>query len=210
MLMGCCLTLCEVPHMGSSPQLQRQVVGKREGLHGSTASFASTLSRPLWLCLTVHCFHLPQASFLSVCSLLSHSIVSDSLQPRELQPFRLLCPRLFPDRKTGVGSHVLIQGIFPTQGSTWVSCISCIGRQIHYHLATWKAFLSVKNCHLMDTCYEPDTVLGKVGRICGVSLPSRLAWLCWRASSVPRGQDLEAARTLAVLAWTEQITTARW
>ena len=53
MLMACCLTLCEVSHMRSSPQLQRQVVGKREDLHGLTASFSSTLSHSLWLRLTV-------------------------------------------------------------------------------------------------------------------------------------------------------------
>jgi len=61
----------------------------------------------------------------------------------------------------------------------------------------------------MDTCYEPDTVLGEVGRICGVFLPSRLAWPCLLANRVPRGQDLEAARILAVLAWTERITAKR-
>ena len=53
MLMACCLTLCDVSHMRSSPQLQRQVVGKREDLHGLTASFSSTLSHSLWLRLTV-------------------------------------------------------------------------------------------------------------------------------------------------------------
>ena len=30
---------------------------------------------------------------------------------------RLLCPRDFPDKNTGVGCHFLLQGIFLTQGS---------------------------------------------------------------------------------------------
>ena len=37
--------------------------------------------------------------------------------PMDLQPTRLLCPRDFPGKDTGVGSHFLLQGIFPTQGS---------------------------------------------------------------------------------------------
>ena len=39
----------------------------------------------------------------------------------ELQPSRLLCPRDFPGKNTGVGCHFLLQGIFPTQGSN--SCL---------------------------------------------------------------------------------------
>ena len=31
-------------------------------------------------------------------------------------PIRLLCQWNFPDKDTGVGCHVLLQGIFPTQG----------------------------------------------------------------------------------------------
>ena len=42
---------------------------------------------------------------------------SDSLQPHGLQPSRLLCPWDFPEKNTGVGTHFLLQGIFPTQGS---------------------------------------------------------------------------------------------
>ena len=49
--------------------------------------------------------------------MLSHSVMSDSLQPHELQPARLLCPWGSPGKNTGVGSHSLLQGIFLTQGS---------------------------------------------------------------------------------------------
>ena len=41
----------------------------------------------------------------------SHSVMSNSLQPRGLSPWN------FPDQNTGVGSLSLLQGVFPTQGS---------------------------------------------------------------------------------------------
>ena len=47
----------------------------------------------------------------------SHSVVSDSLWPHGLQPTRLLCPWNSTGQITGVCSHSLLQGIFPTQGS---------------------------------------------------------------------------------------------
>ena len=45
--------------------------------------------------------------------MLSHSVVSDSLQPHELWPAKFLCPWNFPDKNTGVGCHFLLQRIFP-------------------------------------------------------------------------------------------------
>ena len=42
----------------------------------------------------------------------SHSFVSDSLQPHGL-----LCPWNSPGKNTGVGCHSFLQGIFPTQES---------------------------------------------------------------------------------------------
>ena len=43
--------------------------------------------------------------------------MSNSLQPHELYPIRLLCPWNFPGKNTGAGSCSLFQGIFLTQGS---------------------------------------------------------------------------------------------
>ena len=45
------------------------------------------------------------------------SVVSNSLQPRGLQPPRLLCPWNSPGEITGVSCHLLLHGIFLTQGS---------------------------------------------------------------------------------------------
>ena len=47
---------------------------------------------------------------------LSHSVGCDSLQSSGLQPARLLCPWDFPGKNSGVGCHLLLQGIFLTQG----------------------------------------------------------------------------------------------
>ena len=48
--------------------------------------------------------------------LFTHSVVSNSSQPHELQPAKLLCPWDFPGKNTGVGCHFLLQGNFLTQG----------------------------------------------------------------------------------------------
>ena len=45
------------------------------------------------------------------------SVVSDALQPCDVQPSRPLCPWGSPGRSTGVGCHALLQGIFLTRGS---------------------------------------------------------------------------------------------
>ena len=57
-----------------------------------------------------------QQQFVCAC-MLSHSVVSNSLQPHRLLPTRLLCPWDFPGKNTRVGCHFLLQGIFLTQGS---------------------------------------------------------------------------------------------
>ena len=50
--------------------------------------------------------------FMSVC-LAAQSC--PTLWPCGLQPIRRLCPWDSPGKKTGVGCHALLQGIFPTQ-----------------------------------------------------------------------------------------------
>ena len=53
----------------------------------------------------------------------AHSLMPSSLQPRGLQPARLLCPWDSPGKNTGVGSLSLLQGIFPTQGLSPLSLL---------------------------------------------------------------------------------------
>ena len=58
--------------------------------------------------------------------------MSNSWRPRGLQPARLLCPWDSPGKNTGVGSHFLLQGIFPAQG--WNLGL-LYGRRILYRLS---------------------------------------------------------------------------
>ena len=61
---------------------------------------------------------LGQAFLAIVCNpVLSRSVVSDTVWPHGLQPASFLCPWDSPGKNIGVGSHSLLQGIFPTQGS---------------------------------------------------------------------------------------------
>ena len=74
------------------------------------------------LCVCVCC--------VCVCVLVTQSCLT--LQLHGLKPTRLLCPWDSPGKNNGVGSHSLLQGIVPTQGSNsglW----HC--RQIFYHLS---------------------------------------------------------------------------
>ena len=57
---------------------------------------------------------------------------SDSVVSNSLQPHRLYSPWNSPGQNTGVGSHSLLQGIFPTQGSN-PGLLHC--RRILYHLS---------------------------------------------------------------------------
>ena len=67
----------------------------------------------------------------------------------ELYPARLLCLWNFPGKNSGAGCHFILQGISLTQGSTPNLLVSCIGRCILYHCATWEAQL-------------PTTYFGKI------------------------------------------------
>ena len=72
-------------------------------------------------------------SQLRVC--VSRSVVSNSLQLHGLEPARLLYPWDSPDKNTGVGCHLLLQGIFPNQRSN--PRLLCLPhcRQILNHLS---------------------------------------------------------------------------
>ena len=59
--------------------------------------------------------------------------MSNSPWPQGLQPIRLLYPWNSPGKNTGEAYHVLIQGIFSTQGLNPFSYFSCTGRWVHSH-----------------------------------------------------------------------------
>ena len=68
--------------------------------------------------------------YLCMCVLVAQSYLT--LRPHGLQPARLLCPWDSPGKNTEVGSHFLLQGIFPTQRSN-SGLMHC--RQILYQLS---------------------------------------------------------------------------
>ena len=70
---------------------------------------------------------------------LSHSVVSDSLQSHGLQLARLLCPWNFLSKNTGMGCRLLLQGIFPMQGSN-----PCL-----LHLLHQQADIYIYICHVL-------------------------------------------------------------
>ena len=69
------------------------------------------------------------------------SVMSDSLQPHG--PIRLLCPWTFQARILECVAISSFRGSSRSRDPTQVSCVSCVGRQILYHCATWKAHMSV-------------------------------------------------------------------
>ena len=84
----------------------------------------------------------PEKEWIYVCcSVLSHSVVSDSVTP-QTTAHRFFCPWVSPGKKTGVGCHALLQGILSTQG--WNPgfphcrqipyCLSHKGSQIYVYL----------------------------------------------------------------------------
>ena len=72
--------------------------------------------------------------------MLSCSVMSDSMWPHGLQPPRLLCPWDSPGKNTGVGCHVILQGIFVTPAS-------------NLHLLHWQAD-SLPLSHLGSPIYS--------------------------------------------------------
>ena len=54
---------------------------------------------------------------LSVCAVLSHSPMSDSLQPRDCSQPGSSAPGESAGKNTEMGLHAFLQGIFPTQVS---------------------------------------------------------------------------------------------
>ena len=98
-------------------------------------------------------------SLFVVCRV-SRSVVPDSLRPHGLQPIRLFCPWDLPGKDTGVGCHLLLQGIFPTQGSN-LHLLHC--GQIIYRWATREALLSLRfqlKYHFLRQAYSM-TILTK-------------------------------------------------
>ena len=78
------------------------------------------------------------------CAVLSCSVMSDSLWPRELQPSMSLYSWGFP-RQEYWSCHALLQGIFPTQGSNpglphCQQILYCLSNQASPRILEWVAY----------------------------------------------------------------------
>ena len=60
-----------------------------------------------------------------MCVCVSHSVMSDSLGPPWTVAHQAPLSMNSPGKYIGVGSHCLLQGIFPTQGSNLGQEIAC-------------------------------------------------------------------------------------
>ena len=133
-----------------------------------------------WQNKTAFCCYLCRQAHLYTVALnikvksesVGRSVLFDSMQPHELQPARLLCPWNSPGKSTGVGSHSLLQGIFPIQGSN-PGLLHC--RQILYHLNHQG---SPKSLFKLHSCLKAHLISLPVER--WVSSSFMFAYINWK------------------------------
>ena len=82
------------------------------------------------------CRTFPEGGHVCVLSRFSHVRLSVTLWTIAHQATR---PWDSPGKNTGIGCHVLLQGIFLTQGSNQHLYVSCIGRHFFTTSANWEA-----------------------------------------------------------------------
>ena len=85
--------------------------------------------------------------FAYMCACWVTSVMSNSVRPHGLQIARLLCPWDSPGKKTGVGCHALLQGIFLTQESNLCLLhIPALAGRFFTTSTTWEAPLFCLVC----------------------------------------------------------------
>ena len=94
-----------------------------------------------------------QYNKLSMCKpVLNHSVPSDALWPVDCSlPGSL--PWDFLGKNTGVGCHFLLQGILLTRDGIYISCVSCIGRQILYTVPPGRLYNKLQG--ILKTWHTP-------------------------------------------------------
>ena len=119
-------------------QLKTVLKKKFHSPHDLTREFQETLKRYIMLIIQLQLF--------------SHLVMSYSLQHHGLQPARLLYPWKSLGKNTDVGSHSLLQGIFPTQGLN-PCLLHC--RWSLYHLATTEfKFYSIQSKNRKENTFQ--------------------------------------------------------
>ena len=108
----------------------------------------------------------------------SHSVMSDLLWPRGLQPARLLCPWESPGKHTGVGSHALLQGIFQPRDGTRVSCTA--GRVPFTKWATGRDGYFLSGISFPLICSGHKNALMSTRTSPGLLVEFQVLWKLWR------------------------------
>ena len=75
------------------------------------------LTQTIQNCEILLFWSIKKSIFIQFACLLSHSVMSDSLQPHDYSPHQAPLHGDSPGKNTEVGCLALLQGIFPTQGS---------------------------------------------------------------------------------------------
>ena len=88
----------------------------------------------------------------------SCSVLSNSLQPHGLQPAKLLCLWDSPGKKTGVGCHFLLWGIFLTRGlSPRLLCLHWQAGSIPL-APPWRFHQLLQLMDVLNSCSTEDPV----------------------------------------------------
>ena len=136
-------------------------------------------------------FHLALLKAQTLVNVNACALSHVCVWPHRLKPARLLCPWDSPGENTGVGCHVLFQGIFPTQGSNL-----CLLHLMHWHVCSLP--LAPPGKPLVSVKVNEQTVLdiGKMSMslsvsCCNLDLGDRSLSTLVTAASCP---DLPSAR----------------
>ena len=116
-----------------------------------------------------------------VCMSISHSVMSDSLQPPGLQPARLLCPWASPGKVTGEGCHALLQENIPDPGIEPSSLASpTLAGGFLTTSATWEAQSEMDTHSVRQACktsWQAVRGRGDYGGHCIFSFPPSVLWI---------------------------------
>ena len=103
--------------------------------------------------------------------------MSDSLNPMDCKPARLLCPWDTPGKNTGVGGHSLLQGNFLTQGSN--------PNLLHCRQSPWKPSISIRK--LLKILKNDLQLLWIL--CCWLVLKAHQPWQDYKNTAPGRGKD---------------------
>ena len=150
--------------------------------HGHTTCSDSVISRKGVFTASLANPHLPACSHQpgllpTLVARCVHARLCLTLWPHGLQPSRLLCPRDFPGKNTGVGCRFLLQGPSRPRGWMHIFFISCIGKQIFLPLRTLKKSLGpfpvVQWLGFTFQCRGQSSITGPGAKTSHASLPKK-------------------------------------